>query len=266
MKGPVALPLLCCLLLCVAAPAQGQSLVERYKSQRFRAQAERIFARHGLRARPLPPAHVPSDADTVRLWIAQFNPDVLAPVAAPEPPRPRVEITSWKQVRKLERPWFEKEFGSTLWAYVGSNRRTPLDTMMTRELRARLEARFGAPTRTISEVEFRDDLRKEEYIEFEYWFVLNDTIPLIVMDVNGPFERGLVVAGDQRFRAMLDDIKHAFLEELVRSDERAPYVDYYYNMERGTWYRTGYDGRAYFLTPIPRPNLALGRPVLSDKS
>ncbi len=253
------------LLLLFAPAARGQSLAERYNTALFRAQAERIFAERGLRATLKPPAHVLSPSDSVRAWIARFNPEV-APFTEPEPAVPAFVVDKWKLVRKLERPWFEKQFESTLWAYVGSNRITPLDTMFTRELRARLEARFGSPTRTLTEVDFHDNLRKEEYIEFEYWFVLNDSIPLIVMDVNGPFERGLVVAGDQRFRDHLLDIKHAFLEELVRSGERAPYVDYYYHTERGLWFRTGFDGQRYFLTQISRPNLARGRPYLPDDS
>lgn len=251
----------------VVPVASGQSLVERYKAAYFKKQTERIFQQYGLRVQPRPMAHVPSDADTVRAWIAQFNPDVMPIEASVVLPPPRFDVVSWKLVRKLERPWFEREFSRTRWAYVGSNRITTLDTLFTRELRARLEARFGAPTMTLTEVDFREDLRREEYIEFEYWFVLNDSIPLKVMDVNGPFERGLVVAGDQRYRDLLHDIKYAFLTDVAQSAEQAPYVDYYYNVDRGAWYRTGFDGQRYFLTQIARPNLARGRPYLpSDRS
>lgn len=257
-------PLLIIVLLALLAPAaQAQTLAERYRSQLFKTQAERIFRKHGMRAQPRPPDRVTSPADTVLLWIAQFNPEVLPPPAVVVPPAPRFEVTSWKLVRKLERPVYEDEFRRVLWAYVGSNRITSLDTLFTRELRARLEGRFGAPTKTLTEVDFRENLRKEEYIQFEYWFVLNDSIPLVVMDVNGPFERGLVVAGDQRFREVLHDIKYAFLDEVTRDDTKAPYVDYYYHVEQRAWYRTGYDGRTYFLRRIARPDLIRGRPVLA---
>lgn len=263
MRTLVPLCLIALMMAPSVHPAYGQTLVERYKRALLQAQAERIFEQYGMRADPLPAAHVPSDADTVRLWIAQFNPEIL-PDVEPVVIEPRFEVKNWRLMRKLERPWFEKQFEETMWAYVGSNLLTPLDTMWTRELRARLEARFGAPTQTLTEIDFRENLRKEEYIQFEYWFILNDTIPLVVMDVNGPFERGLVVVSDQRFRKELIDIKYAFLNEIVKSDERAPYVDYYYHVERGAWYRTGYDGRAYFLTQIGRPDLHLGRPLMVE--
>src|SRR5690606_25374012 len=72
----------------VVPVASGQSLVERYKAAYFKKQTERIFQQYGLRVQPRPMAHVPSDADTVRAWIAQFNPDVMpieASVVLPPP-------------------------------------------------------------------------------------------------------------------------------------------------------------------------------------
>jgi len=170
----------------------------------------------------------------------------------------------WRLIKKLERSWFRKQYSETMWAYVGSNEVTSLDTMFTKELRGRLEARFGPPTQTLSEMDLNSESTIEEYIQFEYWFVLNDSIPFIVMDVNGPFERGLVVASDQMLRDQLSDIKHAFLDQITVNDELAPFVDYYFHREMGIWYQTGYDGENFFLKQIPKPNFARGRPVLDS--
>lgn len=261
-RHPARLLWIACLLGAGILPVQAQTLVDLYDQARFERQAARILAQQGLRPAALPPAHVASPSDTIRLWILQFNPELQAPPPVEE--APRFVVKSWRLIRKLERGWFEKQFKDTPWAYVGSNRLTPLDTMYTRELRARMEARFGAPTQTLTELDVSQDIRKEEYIQFEYWFVLNDTIPLIVMDVNGPFERGLVVAGDGEHREILADIKFAFLNELTQASELAPYVDYYYHVEQRAWYRTGYDGASFFARRIARPNLARGRPLLRE--
>ncbi len=161
---------------------------------------------------------------------------------------------------RLQRVWYQQEYGSTLWAFLGSNELTPLDTTWTRDLRARLEARFGMPTQTLADLKTTQNLRREEYIQFEYWFVLNDSIPLMVMDVNGPFERGVVVATDHRYRETLFELRQAFLMQLMEGDLRKPYLDYYYHYDAQAWYRTGYDGRRYFTQRIARPNLERGRP------
>lgn len=247
-------------LALIAQTAEGQSLIDIYTKARFKVQAERIFDQYGTRARVIAPLVLPSSRDTISVWLASFDRETERPAAdTVETPELR-----WRLIRKLERVWFRKQFRETLWAYVGSNKLTSLDTMFTKELRARLEARFGPPTQTLSEVDLSSEVKREEYIQFEYWFVLNDSIPLIVMDVNGPFERGLVVASDQVLRDQLSDIKHAFLDEITINDELAPFVDYYYHLEMGIWYQTGYDGENFFLKQIPRPNLARGRPVLNS--
>lgn len=245
--------------LLLVPQVQAQTVVEMYREARYKAQVERIFQEHGRRARPMQPEHVPSRADTVTIWLAELRGEKVE-----EETEPSFEVSSWRLIRKLERGWFKKQHQETLWAYVGSNWITPLDTMYTRELRARMEARFGAPTVTLTELDASQNLGRDEYIQFEYWFVLNDSVPLIVMDVNGPYDRGLVVASDQRYRETLHDIKYAFLQEVTRSSELAPYVDYYYNVLEQAWYRTGYDGSAFFMRRITRPNVTRGRPLLAD--
>lgn len=249
--------------LALVPGAQGQDLIERYRQARLRAEANRVLAQHGPRLLPLPPTRAPTRGDTLRAWIAQYQPLPPAPPPEPEPPAGLV-ITSTRLIRKLEYKWFEWRFRETLWSFLGSGTFSPLDTLHSRELRARLEAHFGPPTRTLAELGDPDNLRREEIVQFEYWFVLNDSIPLVLMDVNGPLDRGLVLASDQQYRDLLYNLRETFLKPLVETDLRKPYVDYYFQYETHQWYRAGFDGRQHFLTRIPRPNLALGRPVLRE--
>ncbi len=189
----------------------------------------------------------------------------LAVRAAPEKEATSTFVLErWRVVRRFEQRWFLRRFGQNGWAYLGSNSWTPLDTLRTPELRARLQAHFGDPTRTLAEVDLYQRRPRDEYIQFEYWLVLNDSIPFRIMDVNGPFERGIVVASAPRYRDHLWTIRQALLGRLIIDPRRAPFVDYYYQRETDTWYLTGFDGRAFFLEPIRRPLMIPGRPRLSD--
>lgn len=243
-----------------ANEARGQSLVEMYRAARFKEQSERLL--NGYRPHALPPEHVYHPTDSLRDWLDRVFPP------EPEPPDDSqrvLQITRWRTIPKLGRSWFAKEFGESRWTYVGSNDVTPLDTTFTRELRARLQAEFGSPTQTIADYNPTQNQQPGEYVQFEYWFVLNDSIPLMVMDVNGPFERGLVVASDHAYAALLPEIKEVFLGRIVNSTERAPYADYYFLPEERIWFLSGYDGSKFFIERIRRPDLKLGRPLLRER-
>ena len=233
--------------------AAGQSIVEIYQKQRLHLLAEQALARQGGRYEVLPPEYLPSPLDTVR--VARGAPAEVN--AEPE----QLRFSRWQLVPKLGQSWFEKIFSGQDWVFVGNSRVTPLDTMMTRDIRARLEAHFGKPTRTLGDFELRADVAGGTIFEFEYWFILNDSIPLVVTDVNGPFERGVAASTVARYESELLPIRDAFLSVLVESDRRAPYVDYYYDDEELQWYRVGYDGSVYFVRSVERPGL--NRPVLS---
>lgn len=242
--------------------ALGQSLVEMYRSAQLREHAEAILKEHnGVSILPLD--RVPYHDEELRTRMSDLFP--VEEVEPEEVRQPAIEIRGWNLIPKLGRGWFEKEFENTNWSFLGSNAISPLDTTFTRELRARLEAKFGAPTLTVVELDHSTPLLDGEYIQFEYWFVLNDSIPVRVMDVNGPFERGLVLASSQKYRRLLPELKQAFLGDLVSDDDRAPYVDYYFLPEQRMWFRTGFDGRRYFLDRVSRPDLKLGRPLLERK-
>jgi hypothetical protein len=254
--------------MLAAVPVYGQNppyvsrhdLPKFYREAQLQMQFDQILSRVKPGLQALPPMHLASPADTVALWIARqaFN---------YTPPPKKVRVTSrvekWQLVKRIERHQYSGRFDTVKWAYLGNNYLTPIDTSFTPKIRARMQARFGAPTRTLVELDYSRPLSREEYIQFEYWFIVNDSIPMIVMDVNGPFDRGLVVACDHQYRNILYTLRQSFLGTLLEEETPAPYVDYYYNYPARRWYRTGFDGRQFFTDPIGQPNLARGRPQLA---
>ena len=250
-------------LLLLALPARGQDLAELYNAARLNAQAERILAEQGPYAKALPPEPLPLPPGLAPL-VQTSEPGEGEADVAPRPPA--YEVRRWQFVRKLQRSWFKQAFWQTRWAYLGSYGLTPLDTTRTRELRARLQAAFGQPTQTLAEQNPRRTMASDSPVQFEYWFVLNDSIPLVVTDTNGPRERGLIVSTDSRYRDLLPSIREAFLGEIMEGEHLVPYVDYYYDREERAWYRTGFNGRTYFHQPIRRPNLVRGRPWIEGQS
>jgi len=161
-----------------------------------------------------------------------------------------------RQVPRLGRNWFAEKYAATDWAFLGTSPHlTLLDTARTRELRARLQAQFGDPTRTTVD---HPDSTWTDAPQFEYWFVVNDSIPVRVSDARGPRGRGLVVSTEQRLRGRLPALRAALLRPLHRP-ARAPFVDYYHDNATDRWYRTGFDGRSFFRTRVPRSRIIPGR-------
>jgi len=227
------------------------SLAERYRTARFQALVQEYLADQS--ALPVhPPRRLSVGTDSL------LGPGDAADSARAEPKaRPEFQITSVRRVRDLERSWFRERYREVEWSFLGTGTRlTFTDTIRTRDLRARLQARFGEPTRTLAEIYSNEwvrapDSARKDPIQFEYWFVVNDSIPVRVSDVSGPGERGGIVSTDRRYRADLPDLRTALLRPL-RREERAPYVDYYYEPEVRRWYRVGYDGRSFFRERISR--------------
>jgi hypothetical protein len=236
--------------------AAGQSatepgLIDRYLAARFLSQARQILTDHGPAVRPLAPVRLATTADS----LLPPPPDTAQTEDAPA-----FNITERRVVQRLERSWFQREFGDTPWAFLGSSSYlSPLDTTFTRVLRARMEAQFGPPTRTLADRVQQDGSIRGDHVQFEYWFVVNDSIPAMVMDVHGPYDRGLIVATDRRYREELPAFRNALLAPLLETPARKPYVDYFYDGEVARWYRTGFDGAGYFIEPISRSRIVPGR-------
>ena len=234
-----------------------RTLLEMYRDARLRTEAQNIFLRRGLRAAPLPLDQIPWASESIREQMAVFH--------ALRYPTPPPLVHSVRPISASEIGTFEETFGNTLWAYLGSNERIPVDTMLTRQLRAMLEAYFGPPTSTVVE-QIGTGETISEYIQFEYRFVLNDTIPVIVVDVNGPFERGVVTITDRKYRDLLPKLKRALLHPMLEKAVHAPYADYYYVSALESWFLTGFDGERFFLEGIPPPDMKQGRPSFGMKS
>ncbi len=263
-----AIPWFLALLFNVLTPSfsSGQSLVSRLKWLRTQEIASRHFSEYGfrLRLRALDPLDVKSDS--IRQWISDMLNQDQDSIATK---RPDYRISFSQRIDAREIDLYESRFAAIEWAFLGNTSFTDVDTMLTRDIRARLEFLYGPPTRTLAEIKLPtepppDSLLEADIIEFEYWFILNDSIPAFILDVNGPWDRGVVMAVPSLYRDILTEIKEAFLGQLTESDERTPFADYYFNVEQGFWYVTVYDGASFYDVRIERPNLELGRPKPGD--
>ena len=240
--------------------AQGRTdsltLISRYRMARHRLLAQQFVAQMPMRV--LPPEPIPVPVDSL------VEPSTPTDTAGAEPGVPSFPIDEVRALRDLERSWFRNTYGDTDWAFLGSGPRlTVLDTTRTRDLRARLQVHFGDPTFTPVEADLdawrrRPDSTRENLVQFAYWFVVNDSIPVRVTDVDGPNGRGLIVSTDQAYRDQLRGLRASLLAPLRRK-ERVPYVDYYRNPDTGRWYRVGFDGESCFREHISRRAIVPGR-------
>ena len=233
--------------------AGGPSLIERYQRARQRALARRHLRQEG-RLPVHPPVQVPTPIDSLRP-----APSTQAESTEPEPSFPLHDV---RPVRRLERNWFREKFADTEWAFLGeTSHHAFLDTARTPGLRARLQTAFGDPTQTLVDTPL--EMPPDKQAQFEYWFVVNDSIPVQVTDASGPRDRGLIIAVERPFRSQLQALRDTLLAPL-RHAERTPYVDYYYDEQRERWYRAGFDGQSFFLKQIPRTNVTPGQRAVLD--
>jgi len=231
-----------------------------YSRARFALEFQRILDREGRTVFPAGLEHLAVPSDTLVRWILAQS----AKMSPTPPAEPWTgEVHAWRLISPNERLRYRALFKDTKMAYVGNDYFTALDTTDTPQIRARMQHAFGAPTETI--VESPLVVERNEFIQFEYWFLVNDSIPVIVMDAHGPFDRGIVLAGDHRFRESLYNMRQSLLGPVMRKEPYGVYVDYFYNRVTARWYRTGYDGEEFFLEQIRQPELARGRPVLSGQ-
>ncbi len=261
------------LLAVLAGDAEAQSsrrLVERMRAQRLKIALAEWAATHGLDTPAWGPMDVPLaesfNPQKLFWWLPRtYAPNVELlprsirplPELRPAPPPPTLDEIVWDKVRPDSQEVFLDRFREALWTNEGMAF-TPLDTTATPALRARLNDRFGPPTRTAvarGVKGFEGSLD----VQFEYWFVVNDSIPFVVLDKDGPFGKGLVLAGDYAHEAVLGQLKRDLTETLAARPRMMPYVDYYRHREREQWYRVGYDGDAFFVVPIDRPRWARRR-------
>jgi hypothetical protein len=244
-------------MISTAIPVGAQTLLKDYQRLRVQELAREAFNERGHRMRFRRTVQFPTAADSIAQQIADRK-KVEADVERVA--NRRFTVRSWHNVDVKQEARFMALFNSREWAFIGASTRQRVDTTRTSDLRARMQATFGHPTRTLAELGPVSLLSRDQIIEFEYWFVLNDSIPVIVMDTNGPWDRGVVLASSIENREVLADLKAQFLGQLLDGNSRNAFADYYYNPEQDAWYVTGYDGAYFYDRRIEPPDLAKGRP------
>ncbi|MBO6577389.1 MAG: hypothetical protein JJ896_18045 [Rhodothermales bacterium] len=254
--------LLLALGLYGPAGAHAQELADRFRRVRMVYVAQEVARQQGMRLEPRPPDHLATRGDSLAAWMDSRKPEIELP--APEPPPPPFRVERVKVYTRLERPVFQGRHRQAKWAFMQGRRLTEIDTTSTADLRARLQAHFGPPTMTLAEMDSVAGRSAEEIIQFEYWMVVNDSIPVMIIDVNGPLSRGVVVATEARWRESLDALRYGLLGRLFTDPRREPFVDYFYQTETAAWYATGFDGATFFHQRIGTPNLTMGRPRLAQ--
>jgi len=246
-------------LLPLAPSPFAQDVAEVLRQQRWLARSTEILDSLGTELQPRPIVRVGQPGEVERAWMAILNArqaqrdsielarkDSLAQVAATAP----LPEIIWRNTDAEAQGGYLEQYREVYW--VAMSARTPIDTLGTPVLRGRLQAAFGKPTRNA------DALRKvgyagSEYVQFEYWLVVNDSIPILAMDIDGPFGQGLLLAGPESHERYLPQIKQDLAERLIARRFSDPYVDYYLSYERDQWYRTGYNGSEYFQRTVRRP-------------
>lgn len=159
------------------------------------------------------------------------------------------------KVNRTERSDFQRRFRNVQWTGAGFEGSTVIDRLPTRELRARLQKVYGDPSQKLKDLIDGNNFRPGHYIQFEYWFVINDEIPMMVLDIDGPFGNGLVFAGDSRFVDLMPEIKRTLSAKLMEITELAEYEDHYYDINKRQWYLVRYMDGAFSSEEVMRPRI-----------
>lgn len=162
-----------------------------------------------------------------------------------EPVIRKVEITS--------RDAFQRRFRNIKWTGAGFQGSTVIDQIPTTEIRARLQKHYGDPTQKLKHLIYEDNFRPGHYIQFEYWFVINDEIPMMILDIDGPFGNGLVFAGASKYVDLMPEIKRTLTRKLMEVGELGEYEDHYYEMNDRQWYLVQYRDGNFENIKIERP-------------
>ena len=129
----------------------------------------------------------------------------------------------------------------------------PIDSLPAPEVRGRLQTLFGDPTQTLLDLAYNDDFTLRQAIQYEYWFLVEDSISVILVDSDGPFQRGLSYAADERYIDFLPEIKRTLNRLIMSVTEIGSFEDIFYSPELERWYRVyGIDGETGVEEIAPR--------------
>ncbi|MDG5768093.1 hypothetical protein QA596_11530 [Balneolales bacterium ANBcel1] len=170
-----------------------------------------------------------------------------------EQPRDLLAEPEIVKVETGDRVRFERRFRDVQWTGAGFEAGTAIDRIPTRELRARLQKAYGDPTQKLKHLMGESGFRPGHYIQFEYWFIIDGDIPMMVLDIDGPFGRGLVFAGASRYVDLMPEVKRTLTRTLLNVPELGEYEDHYYELNEQQWYRAGYRDGSFFNEKVARP-------------
>ncbi|NGP75720.1 hypothetical protein G3570_03695 [Balneolaceae bacterium YR4-1] len=149
--------------------------------------------------------------------------------------------------------WFMNKIENVKLTGQGLYDKQEIDSMETSKIRARLQAVFGEPTKTLEDLINGPRFRPGEAIQFEYWFTVDDSIPFMILDVDGPFGEGLVYGGASKYIDLMPQIKRTFTRKLMEV-EPAAFQDYFYSPERDQWFNVTYKDGEYNTRKIDSPD------------
>ncbi len=194
------------------------------------------------------------------LFVLLVMPAGLLPVpgqtgssAAQAQPRDLLAEPEIVKVERSDRTAFQRRFRDVQWTGAGFEGSTVIDRIPTRELRARLQKVYDDPSQKLKDLIGGRDFRPGHYIQFEYWFVINDEIPMMVLDIDGPFGNGLVFAGDSRYVDLMPEIKRTLSGKLMSINSLAEYEDHYYDINDEQWYLVRYRDGSFTNEKVSRP-------------
>lgn len=163
------------------------------------------------------------------------------------------EEPQFEKVTQERSEWFQNRFNDIKWTGQGLYGSTAIDNIKTNELRARLQAVFGDPTQKLEDLINQKNFRPGKAIEFEYWFTVNDSIPMMILDVDGPFGTGLVYGGASRYVDLMPQIKRTLSRKLMGVESLAPFQDYFYSPEREQWFNVTFQNGEHNVDEIESP-------------
>lgn len=158
-----------------------------------------------------------------------------------------------EKVEKNERVAFQRQFSEMIMTGEGFQGNTVIDNLPTTEIRARLQKAFGDPTMRLDDFIGQANVRPGNSIQFEYWFIVNDSIPMMILDIDGPFTLGVVYAGSNRYVDMMPEIKRTLSRALMNVSSMGEFQDVFYSPERNEWFNVEYKDGVYKTDKISRP-------------
>jgi len=163
------------------------------------------------------------------------------------------EEPTFRKIEVTERDEYREFFDRFKLTGQGLYNQTELDRMPSIQIRARLQDVFGSPTQTVEELIQENDFRLGKAIQFEYWFIVDDEIPMMLLDLDGPFTDGLVYVGASRYIDLMPEVKRT-LTRLVEDAAPSEYQDYFYSPEREKWFQISYSNGEYKTEEIDAPS------------